>query len=427
MDDRNGRMTNNFKVLMFGWEFPPFTSGGLGTACYGLTKGLARNGIEVIFVLPIMPGRVKSDCLKILTPENLEIRGKVKFKGIVSRLKPYLTSLKKIGEKFGLKGFNPEEYAVYSGNLVEEVRKYTKQAEVIAKEEEFDIIHCHDWMTYPAGIAAKNIAIASGKNVPMIVHVHATEIDRTGGHPNPFVYNIEKMGMSVADSVITVSNYTKNIVVENYGIAPEKIRVVHNSIDFTYPDEEYNFKLKKYHKVVLFLGRMTIQKGPDHFLRVAKRVSEIDPEVIFVMVGSGDMFTYIVEEAAKLGIGDKVLFTDFLTGEELRKAYRMADVFVMTSISEPFGITALEAMGNGTPVIISKQSGVSEVIKNCLVADFWDIDMMANYILSVLNYPELRNCLKNDGLREVSKFTWDGPAKRCISIYEDAVSNIYGV
>ncbi|HEX55244.1 MAG: glycosyltransferase family 1 protein [Candidatus Altiarchaeales archaeon] len=424
-------LTMNVRVLMFGWEFPPFTSGGLGTACYGLTKGLARNNAEVIFVLPVMPGSIENEHVKILTPENYGLdRRRVKFRAIPSNIKPYITSisLRNVEEKFGLGAINPEEFAIYSGNLAEEVRKYARYAEIIAREEEFDIIHCHDWMTYPAGIVAKNIARRLGKDAPLIVHVHATEIDRTAGNPNPFVYGIEKKGMKEADLIITVSNYTKDIVIRNYGIDPEKIHVVHNSIDyFEFESEKLieDYPIKKYRKIVLFLGRMTIQKGPDHFLRVAKMVSEIEPDAIFVMGGSGDMFPYIVEEATRLGIGDRVLFTDFLSGDDLKRIYRIADVYVMTSVSEPFGITALEAIANGTPIIITKQSGVSEVIRNCLIADFWDIEMIANYIVAVLRYKELRNCLRNGALEEIRNFSWDIPARKCLSIYNDALS-IYG-
>lgn len=403
---------------MFGWEFPPFNTGGLGTACYGLTRGLSRQGVEVIFVLPRVEGNLNQGYMRILDASG----GKIRIRSVSSILKPYITS--KSYKDVGLSGI---ERGIYGSDLFQEVYRYSQEAKRIAEEEEFDIIHCHDWLTYPAGIKAKEVAEKKGIKVPLVVHVHATEFDRTGGNPNEYVYYLEREGMHKADCVISVSNYTRNMIIRHYNINPEKIYVVHNSIDIESKEKYFNeedFEIKKHHKIVLFLGRMTIQKGPDHFLWIAKRISEIDDNVRFIMVGGGDMFPRIVEEAANLGIGDKVLFTDFLSGSDVDKAYRMADVYVMSSISEPFGLTVLEAMKNSTPVIISKQSGVSEVIRNCLVVDFWDINEMVNKIMSVLNYPELRENLVRLGLDEIKNFSWDQPAKKCISLYEKEVSKV---
>lgn len=416
------------KVLMFGWEFPPFASGGLGTACYGLTKGLSRSGrVQITFVLPSLPGDIDENHMKILTADNLGLdKSKIKFRTVNSVLRPYITSKTYSKKKFGLEGMPDIDNEIYGTGLFEEVKRYAQQAKVIAEQEDFDVIHCHDWLTYPCGIEAKKISAKKGKEVPLIAHIHATEFDRTIGHPNSHVYEIEKMGMDSADYIISVSNYTKNIVVERYGINPEKIMVVHNSIEPQKNRQPINSMVKKHHKIVLFLGRITIQKGPDHFLWLAKRILELDDSIRFVMVGSGDMFPHIIEEAANLGIGDKVLFADFMSGDDVDKAYQMADVYVMPSISEPFGITALEAIANGTPTIISKQSGVSEVVKNCLLADFWDVDEMANKILAVLNYPALKETLVEEGLGEVGGFSWDTSAQKCIDVYGKAISEVHG-
>ncbi|MBN2251142.1 MAG: glycosyltransferase family 4 protein [Candidatus Altiarchaeota archaeon] len=422
------------RILMFGWEFPPFNTGGLGTACYGLTKGLSRQGADLTLVLPHVGEGVDYDYLKVLYAKT---KGRIKIRGVDSILKPYVTSESYAGElaQAGAKG----RYAgsrgpwagaghggrgLYGADLFNEVYRYSREAGRIAEEEDFDVIHCHDWLTYSAGIEARKAAEEKGVKAPLIAHVHATEFDRTGGNPNGYVYHLEREGMHKASYVIAVSNYTKNMIVNNYGLNPEKVHVVHNSIDFepslVPPGERQG--IRKHYKTVLFLGRMTIQKGPDHFLRIAQRVLEVDPEVRFIMAGSGDMFRHIVEESARLGIGDRVLYTDHLSGSQTDEAYRMADVYVMSSISEPFGLTVLEAMKNGTPVVVCKQSGVSEVVRNCLVADFWDRDEMANKILAVLNNPELRETLSMEGLSEISGFSWDAPARKCMAVYEKAVS-----
>ena len=429
------------RVLMFGWEFPPFNTGGLGTACYGLTKGLTRQGVEITLVLPRIEDTLDNAYLKMLAAGGVK---NLKFRPVNSVLKPYVTSESYIDElrylnldektgtpikqylsskvKSDLSTLNVKR-SLYGRDLFHEVYRYAREARSIAAEEDYDVIHCHDWLTYPAGMAALRVAGERGLKAPLVAHIHATEFDRTGGYPDGRVYRIEKEGMSRASSVLAVSNYTKNLVVSKYGIDPGKIQVVHNSIDYEpSPDEGSDVGLKQHHKVVLFLGRMTIQKGPDHFLRIAKRVSEVDPEVRFVMSGGGDMFSRIVEESAYLGIGDKVLFTDHVSGPDVDRAYRMADVYVMSSVSEPFGLTVLESIKNKTPVVVSKQSGVSEVVKNCLIADFWDVDEMANKILAVLNYRPLKESLVDGGLDEIKGFSWDHPARKCMDSYRKAIT-----
>jgi len=403
------------KVLMFGWEFPPFNTGGLGTACYGLTKGLAHNGVNVTFVLPHIPEKAKSDFVKLISAGNIS---KIKLRGVKTNLVGYMTS-EEYRRSLLLNKAASKRRDIYGRDLFAEVYRYSLQAGLIARYEPHDLIHCHDWMTYQAGIKARKI---SGK--PLVIHVHATEFDRTGGHGvNQAVYNIEREGMHAADSIIAVSNFTKNRIVEHYGIDPMKVQVVHNAIEFN-GDQYGDFGLKKGNKVVLFMGRVTLQKGPDYFLYTAKRVLEIDPNVRFIIAGSGDMTASMIEKAADLGIADKVLFAGFLRGPDIDRAYQMADLYVMPSVSEPFGLTPLEAMRNKTPVIISKQSGVSEVINNCLKSDFWDIDRMTNQIIGVLRYKEAHEALKEGGYQEVQKFNWDEPARKCVEVYNRVLRGI---
>jgi len=399
------------RVLMFGWEFPPYNSGGLGTACHGLTRGLVNQGVDVTFVIPKALGELKQSHVNLLVADQFK-KG-LKIKELDSILVPYTTT-KGYNEKLKtLKGTGANSgNSVYGQNLYQEVFRYSEKARHIAKKEKFDIIHCHDWMTYPAGIKVKEV---SGK--PLVLHIHATEFDRTGDHPNQIIYEIEKEGFECADKICAVSNFTKQRVVNHYGINPDKVEVVHNAVEFTEPPNEERLHISPTDKVVLFLGRITIQKGPEYFLYAAKKVLEVEKNVKFVVVGNGDMEHFMIEKAADLGIADKVIFAGFLRGKDIDRAYRMADLYVMPSISEPFGITPLESMRNGTPVLISKQSGVSEVISHCLKVDFWDIHELANKIVAVLQYSELHHCLKEHGSMEVTKFNWNEPAGKCINVY----------
>ncbi|MBI2659081.1 glycosyltransferase family 4 protein [Candidatus Woesearchaeota archaeon] len=395
------------KVLMFGWEFPPLSSGGLGTACYGLTKSMSRKGVEITFVLPYSFDADNADFLRMVSAAN------VKIKKIASALQPYMSPQeykKSLGKKQGPK--------IYGSTLFDEVNRYTLAAEKIADEENFDVIHCHDWMTFGAGIAAKK-----KKNKPLVLHVHATELDRTGGHKvNQHVYDLERHGMHKADKIIAVSNFTKNKIMGHYGIASEKIRVVHNAVDFSQHYFDESFGLRKTGKVVLFLGRVTLQKGPDYFVYAAKKVLEHEKNVRFIIAGSGDMEPFVIEKAAELGIADKVLFAGFLNQDDVERAYKMADVYVMPSVSEPFGITALEAMKNKAPVIVSKQSGVSEVIRHCLKVDFWDINELSSKIVSLLRYNPLHETIKENAYSEVKKLSWDVPAQKCVDVYNELIS-----
>lgn len=393
---------------MFGWEFPPYNSGGLGTACLGLTKALARSGAGVVFVLP-KKMNIKAGFMKM-------VFGDCDCVAIDSPLRPYITS-SAYSKEFG-------GAAVYGANLFQEVARYGEQASRIARQEKFDVIHAHDWLAILAGLQAREV---SGK--PLVIHVHATEFDRTGGNGlNQCVYEIEKRGVMEADRVIAVSGFTKNILVNHYDVDPDKVEVVHNGVDaddyqneISVSDKLTGLKSAGY-KIILFVGRITIQKGPDYFLRAAKRALEFDNKLIFVMGGSGDMERQMIEEAARLEISDRVLFTGFLRGAERITMFKEADLFVMPSISEPFGLLPLEVLLFGTPVLISKQSGVSEVLTHALKVDFWDIDEMVNMILAVINHKVLQRQLGDEGQKEARKSDWLRAAKRCINIYNDLIA-----
>jgi glycosyltransferase involved in cell wall biosynthesis len=314
-----------------------------------------------------------------------------------------------------------EDVTLYGHDLFSEVKRYAMEARKIAEKEEFDIIHAHDWLSFEAGIAAKEV---SGK--PLVVQLHSTEYDRCGGQNlNQAVYDIERRGMELADRVVGVSNLTKRIIEEHYGIPSSKVFAIHNRInadEYNQPVDERIFQLKMDgKKIVLYAGRITLQKGPEYFLDAARKVLEYESNVLFVMAGSGDMEYKMINLAAQMGISDKVLFTGFLRGEELRSIFKLADVFVMPSVSEPFGIAALESIIHGTPVIISKQSGVSEIVQNALKVDFWDTDEMANKILSVISYQSLKSVLQDNGRNEVGTFSWDTAANETMNLYKSLV------
>jgi len=428
------------KVFMLGWEFPPFISGGLGTACYGLTRALDNLGIKVTFVLPRMVSNLQNTHVKLLSPEHYrnttrfkyEHLANVQFCAINSALSPYETAdayRQQIEESLRLKqialskgSFAPIPGAgQYCGDMYTEVHRYAAIAAELAFDEDFDVIHAHDWMTYPAGIA---IAALTGK--PLIVHIHSTEFDRSGENVNQMIYDIERQGFHAADKVIAVSHFTRNIIISRYGVSGDKVEVVHNGVERTNGSGASLSEagIKSDERLVLFLGRITMQKGPEYFLQAAKRVLEVMDNVKFVMAGSGDLMHHSVELAAHLGIGQKVLFTGFLRGEQVQKIYRMADLYVMPSVSEPFGIAPLEALNHDVPVIISKQSGVSEVLTHALKVDFWDIDEMANKIIAVLKHPPLSSTLRDYGNYEVRKLRWTDSAVKCAKVYEEMLVGV---
>ena len=406
------------RVLMLGWEFPPYFAGGVGTVCYGLTRGLARSGVHVTYIMPHGPDDAAADHVKLLVADRIMKRLGVNTVRVKSLLTAY-TSTTEYEQRYGQvllgepKG--KRTGAIYGKDLHEEMYRFAASVEDVAHDEEFDIIHAHDWTTIPAALALKR---ASGK--PLVMHVHITEFDKTGGeHADPDVYNLEREGFHTADRVIAISELVKRRLIESYGVDPAKIRVVYNTVEYgdgpTGPREQ----VAQGDRLVLFLGRVTLQKGPDYFLEAAAKVSTIIPNARFVVAGTGDMLPRMVERAAHLGIGNKVIFTGFVSREDGDRLYRMADVFVMPSVSEPFGIVPLEAMKQGTPVIVSRQSGVSEVLKNVLKVDFWDVDDLANKIVAALTYNDLHHELRHQGTNEIRGATWDIPAAQCLDLYKE--------
>jgi len=300
----------------------------------------------------------------------------------------------------------------YGSSLMDEIYKYSVVASVIAEENEFDIIHAHDWLAYPAGISAMEV---SGK--PLVIHVHATDFDRSGGNVNPDVYRIEKLGMDAASKIITVSNLTRDIVINKYHIDPEKVETVYNAVEPVKISQDVALKKGFDDKVVTFLGRITLQKGPEYFIEAAHKVLKVMPNVRFVMAGSGDMMEKMMRRAAALKITDRFHFTGFLKGNDVFTMLNMSDVYIMPSVSEPFGISPLEAMQSNVPVIISKQSGVSEILTHAVKTDFWDIDAMADAIYGILNYPALSKMFIKNGKEEVVRLKWDNSARHVRDIY----------
>ncbi|HKM31924.1 MAG: glycosyltransferase family 4 protein [Bacteroidales bacterium] len=424
------------KVLMFGWEFPPHISGGLGTACDGLTKGLAKHQVEILFVMPTASGDEDQSAVRIINASDVaafetredarNLLEKVQFLQVTSNLIPYLgpdefteqVNLERekewnefrisFGQKYKFSG-------TYGSNLMEEVMRYALVASSIAKHHDFDVIHAHDWLTNMAGIAAKRV---SGK--PLVIHVHATEFDRTGEHVNEQVYELEKRGMEEADRIIAVSDLTRNTIINKYHINPQKVVTVHNAVDFsTVEDREISRGVPE--KIVTFLGRITYQKGPEYFIEAAYKVLQKTQNVRFVMAGSGDMFNRSIRRVAKLGISSHFHFTGFLRGEDVKNMFAYSDVYVMPSVSEPFGISPLEAMRAGVPAIISKQSGVAEVLHHAIKVDFWDVHALADAIYGLLTYPALKTMTVRCGLEEVNALKWDIAAAKVKKIYEDVL------
>jgi glycosyltransferase involved in cell wall biosynthesis len=428
------------KILMFGWEFPPHITGGLGTACYGLTKGLsAIEGCEVIFVVPKVWGDEESNSFRLVGANRVPVRKKMvtleensqplEFLEVDSPLIPYSGNEMfwklKAGRYKKNTGFVEisEDGTIpfsggYNGAVSGEIRKYALVAEIIAAECSFDLIHAHDWLAYPAGIAAKR---KSGK--PLVIHVHATEFDRGGGNVNPEVYNIEREGMELADRIITVSNLTRNTVIEKYGIEPGKVVTVYNAVEPVTDDEKKSVKKGITDRIVTFLGRITYQKGPEYFIEAAALVLKEMNHVRFVMAGSGDMMNAMVEHTARLGITDRFHFTGFLTGDDVYKMLKISDVVVMPSVSEPFGIVPLEAMQSGIPVIVSRQSGVAEILQYAIKTDFWDTHALADAIYGLLNYPSLSRLLSMRGLEETSTLKWKNAAMKISGIYRTCMEN----
>lgn len=427
-------------VLMFGWEFPPHISGGLGTACEGIVKGLAHNGVKSIFVMPSASGDEDQSATTIINASDVAVEyvngsvddylDKIKFVHIGSNLIPYADPEEfsrivdeersrqvkdfrlSYGQKYKFSG-------KYGSNLLEEVARYAMVGGTIAMQhkDEFDIIHAHDWLTYLAGIAAKEL---TGK--PLVVHVHATSFDRgTDDMVDSRVYAIEKRGMEAADRVVTVSDLTRNIVIGKYGIDPSKVVTVHNAVDFS-GRENLRVDRGVKDKVVTFLGRITFQKGPEYFIEAAAKVLKRTDGVRFVMAGSGDMMNRCIRMVARLGISDRFHFTGFLRGADVQTMFALSDVYIMPSVSEPFGISPLEAMRTGVPSIISHQSGASEVLKYALKVDFWDVDAMADDIYALLKYPALSRFAESKGFDEVNALKWNNATAKLKNVYESVLN-----
>lgn len=423
---------------MFGWEFPPHISGGLGTACYGLTRGMAAiPGLDILFVVPKAYGDEDQSKIRLLgagdvsldlrTLQEHQFLKDLSYIEISSNLQPYTTpeeyeTLVNKAENEGKRfvqttlGGKMNFTGKYGQNLHEEIANYAVVAGEIALKNDFDIIHSHDWLTYPAGIAAKR---ASGK--PLVIHVHATDFDRSGGNVNPTVYEIERTGMHLADKIIAVSNLTRNTVIEKYGIHPDKVQTVYNAVDPVTDQERLSLKRGITDKVVTFLGRITMQKGPEYFVMAAHKVLQKMDNVRFVMAGSGELMEKMIHWTSRLGISDRFHYTGFLRGDDVTRMFSISDVYVMPSVSEPFGISPLEAIQSNVPSIISYQSGVAEVLKYAFKVDFWDVDAMADAIYGLLNYPALSEMFRKHGAREVHEMKWENSGKKVYQLYKDLV------
>lgn len=414
------------KALMFGWEFPPNILGGLGTASYGLTKGMSlQQDMHITFVMPRPSGDEDKSFARIIGACHTPIVWKDNsWEEISSKLSPYMDPQLYFDMRDHIYAdFNymhTNEYGAiefsgkYPNNLMEEINNYSIMAGVIARTEKFDIIHSHDWLTYPAGIHAKNIL-----GVPLVVHVHATDFDRSRGKVNPEVYSIEKNGMDYADHIICVSDLTRRTVIDKYHQNPNKVTTVHNAVEPLSPSIKsiHVNKLPK-DKVVTFLGRITMQKGPEYFVEAAARVLERVKNVRFVMAGSGDMLERMIWLVSEKKISDRFHFTGFLRGEQVYEMLKMSDVYIMPSVSEPFGISPLEAMQCGIPSIISKQSGCSEILTKAINVDYWDVDSMADVIYAICSYPQLAKFLSEEGIKEVDTLTWEKAGLKVREIYD---------
>lgn len=388
------------RILMLGWELPPLISGGLGPACYGIFKELRREGIDVLFLVPYAvkaEGHLLENVIGVLNDRQVTSR--------FSPISPYTSSYSS--------GF-------YGKNIMAEVVRFAERAVEIAKGKSFDIIHAHDWTTCKAGILLQNAL-----QKPLLFHVHSIEHDRNPANPSPWICALEKEGLLAADVAIAVSRYTRRRICENYQIAPNKVKVVHNGIDEdTHPVTRLGPNRQR-PKTVLFVGRLTAQKGPQYFLLAAEKVIKQAPDIRFLIVGDGDERNYLEGQARELNITDKVLFTGFLSSAELDRVYSLASVCVITSVSEPFGLVALEAMKRGIPVIVSRQAGVTEVVQNCLRIDYWDINGIASTILAVINsHDSFADELSQKAAHEIRKLTWKRAARKLVIVYRELTAEV---
>ncbi len=443
------------RVLMFGWEFPPHISGGLGSACEGIVRALTAKGTEVIFVLPKLlaggappaQGLVMRSASGTRIPmdegsEESQVRRRaetywketLRMEVVDSALTAYATPeyyerrvhgaervetsvLERSVRHLPGSETTLQLHGGYGKDLMTEVYKYSLAGQAIAARSDFDVIHAHDWMAYPAGILAKK---ASGK--PLVCHVHATEADRSGQNMNPSIAAIEREGMMAADRIVAVSHFTKHLIMRVYGVPEDKVEVVHNAVSRQDAPHIYHSANPEGEKQVLFMGRVTFQKGPDYFVEAARLVLKVMPNVRFVMAGAGDMLLSMVARVAKYRLGRRFTFTGFLRGHEVERMYAASDLYVMPSVSEPFGIAPLEAMVYDVPVLMSKQSGVSEVVTNALKVDFWDVRKMADRICAVLSYPALARYMVRHSQEELKSIRWENAAVKLNRVYGDLVA-----
>ena len=395
------------KVLTFGWDYPPQRNGGLGVACFGLTQALEKEGVEVTMVLPKTQPVIGSGKFIFADVERVAtIKQTLSIASTYAASSSVVTVVDSLGRVTG-----------QSRTFLDEVHRYAHKAAAIAANEEFDVIHAHDWSSYLAGVAAK---IASGK--PLVLHVHATSFDQAGGsNVDPAIFKIEKEAFAAADSIVAISQYTKNILVNHHGVPAEKVSVIHNCHDVVeHQGQEPTLQVLKQQgkRIVLYHGRITIQKGVDYFVRAARRVIDLEPDVVFVISGWGDMTNQIIEQVGAMGLSKHVIFAGALWDEERDRMYQTADLVVMPSVSEPFGLVPLEALENGTASLVSKQSGVTEVMSHVLKVDFWDVDEMANQIIAALRYPAMRTQLVNEGRNELFRMPWRKAASNVRNLYQ---------
>jgi glycogen(starch) synthase len=404
---------------MLGWEFPPFISGGLGTACYGLTRAMGNMDVNILMLLPASIWGIEGQVHDYfeMEPSSRENSEHIKFRPVPSELpNPYSgisSQVQRSSQRLRpLRIRCAGAIGGYDGNLVERVSEYARCCLELITDQAFDVIHAHDWVTYPAGIA-----LSAKFSRPLIVHVHATEFDRSGNFINHKIFEIERQGMEAADTIIAVSEYTADIIVRHYGIPRHKITVVHNGIN-PKAANAYSRLSRNGEKIVLFLGRITGQKGPYHFIEAAEKVLQKLEKVKFIMVGWGDLAPSTIESVAAKGLGSKILFTGFLRGKDVDRAYQAANVYVMPSVSEPFGLTAIEAIQQNVPVILSKTAGVGEVLdRGAVKIDFWDSEKIADAIIDILNNPEHAEELVRTGREEVRYLTWEAAARKCVNAY----------
>lgn len=398
------------KILMLGWELPPHNSGGLGIACYQLCKALSKNDVDIEFIVPY-------------TAEH-----GIDFMDITPAHPQGVKTVTKSGIAYDSFKYTTKDGKVKYLNIHDQQALYEQSVSRLIDEKEFDIVHAHDWLTFRAALRVKE-----AKGCPVIVHVHSVESDRSGSkHGNPLVKEIESAGLHLADKIIAISMHTKRAIVRDYGIPADKIEVIHNSIESSDispldGDNAYKYLMmmrNQGYRVVVNVGRLTVQKGLPNLLRAAQKVVEKNPKTLFLIVGSGEQYRELVELSAELGVSKNVLFADFQRGKKWRDAFAISDLFVMPSVSEPFGLTPLEAIGYGSPVLVSKQSGVSEILNNCLKVDYWDIDEMANKIVAVVQNDVLRDELWHNAHREYVHLSWQDASRKVRKVYESHLKGV---